>query len=134
MSKWYIANLITYPVIKNLKTKKKMKYNKYSYEDDLLLIKANNSEIAYKKALKLGKDLEHSYINTKNEIVEWKFVGIKELVEIFENLEDGNQITFYRGSVSKISEIKKLIPKKENLRCIAWEKNISTKSMKKSNS
>lgn len=122
--KWYIANLISYPTIKDPQTKKVKKYKQYSYWDNLLLIKAENSEIAYKKALNAGKDLENQYINTKMELVEWKFIGVAELVEALDNFEDGNQITFYEGSVNNISDIKRLIPKKEKLRVIAWDKNI----------
>jgi len=128
--KWYIANLITHPVIKDPKTKKIIKYKKYSYCDNLTLIKAKNSEAAYKKALVFGKDMEHRYINTDDEIVESRFDGVAELDEVFETLEDGNQITYSQGFVKNLTDIKRLIPKKENLRGIAWERNISLEKKK----
>lgn len=46
------------------------------------LLAAANPEDAYQAALQLGADEAHEYTNAAGEIVRWKFVGLRDLVEL----------------------------------------------------
>lgn len=66
------------------------------------LIKAENPKLAYQKAVKIGKDAEIRFTNSENIEMEYTFVGIADLIPIYDdNIEDGCEImwTDY-GSIS----------------------------------
>ena len=66
------------------------------------LIKAESPKLAYEKAVKIGKDAEIKFINSDNIEMEYTFVGIADLIPIYDdNIEDGCEImwTDY-GSIS----------------------------------
>ena len=57
------------------------------------LIKADSPEMAFDKAVKLGKEAEYKFTNTDKIEMEWIFVGIGELLPIYEeNIEDGTEL------------------------------------------
>ena len=56
------------------------------------LIKANSPEEAFDKAEKIGKENQYKFTNTDNLEMEWIFVGIGELLPIFEDIEDGAEL------------------------------------------
>ncbi len=57
------------------------------------LIKANSPEEAFDKAVKIGKEGEFKFTNTDNLEMEWIFVGIGELLPIYEEtIEDGVEL------------------------------------------
>ena len=56
------------------------------------LIKADSPEKAYDKAVKLGKESEYIFTNTDKIEMEWIFVGIGELLPIYEDIEDGAEL------------------------------------------
>ena len=57
------------------------------------LIHATDSEAAYKRALELGREAEHSYENSEGEICVWSFKGLKDLQEVLDvELNDGTEI------------------------------------------
>lgn len=58
------------------------------------LIEAENAESAYNKLILLGSSYNISYENRDGETIDEKFVGICDLVEIYEPLEDLSEI-FY---------------------------------------
>jgi hypothetical protein len=114
-SKWYLANIIEYPIIIDKKTGKEKKYINYLYWDDLVLIKAINTEKAYRKACIEGKLRENSYINSEGHRVKWKFAGLRELVMIHDEIEDCAELACYQGNVKSIKYIKRFIPQKNKL-------------------
>lgn len=59
-------------------------------DEQIHIIRAIDAEVAYKKALKIGLDEEHSYENADDNIVHWFFVGLIDLEEILESENDGN--------------------------------------------
>lgn len=66
------------------------------------LIKAETPKLAYEKAVKIGKDAEIKFTNSDNIEMEYTFVGIADLIPIYDdNIEDGCEImwTDY-GSIS----------------------------------
>ena len=52
------------------------------------LIKADTPEKAFDKAVKLGKESNYKFINSDNVEMESIFVGIGELLPIYEDIED----------------------------------------------
>jgi hypothetical protein len=66
------------------------------------LIKANTPKEAYEKAVKIGKENEYQFVNTRKEKMEWIFVGIGDLLPIYEeNIEDGCELMWRDyGSIS----------------------------------
>jgi Domain of unknown function (DUF4288) len=84
-----------------------------------VLISATSSEEAYSKAVLLGKGGETSYKNPHGEDVRIRFVGIADLDEIDDELEDGAEVLFhYSVDVPKL-ELESLIPEKGRLRAFA---------------
>jgi len=122
LNKWYLANIIQYALIKDKKTSREINDNYYLYYENTHLIKAHDSSEAYKKANEIGKSGETRHENPDGEIVEWKFAGVAELVEIYNKLEDGEEIAYSEGYTRKVDNIKKKIPPKEKLGVFVWEK------------
>ncbi len=56
------------------------------------LIKAESVEEAYEKAEKLGNDYNYSFKNQSGVEMENTFVGIGDLLPLYEDLEDGAEI------------------------------------------
>lgn len=57
------------------------------------IIKASSPEKAYDKAVKLGKEAEYKFTNTDKTEMEWTFVGVGELIPIYEEfIEDGAEL------------------------------------------
>ena len=81
------------------------------------LIKAESPKLAYEKALKIGKNAEIKFTNSDNIEMEYTFVGIADLIPIYEeNIEDGCEImwTDY-GSISNRKSMKFVRSEKEIL-------------------
>jgi catechol 2,3-dioxygenase-like lactoylglutathione lyase family enzyme len=79
------------------------------------LVEAASADEAYDKAMELGRDEEHEYANPKGRRVRTRFVGLRELVEVFEPLEDGAELTFQeRVGISDL-ETRRLVARREEL-------------------
>ena len=59
-----------------------------SYENTVL-IRADSSLEAYDKTLRIARENETSYTNEHQQDVQWKLVGITDILPIYEALEDG---------------------------------------------
>jgi hypothetical protein len=123
-TKWYLANLIEFPIIRDKISLKIINFKRPMYWDNLVLISATNSQMAYKKAIKYGKEGEDKTINTDGNYLEWKFAGVRELVEIYEELEDGGEIAYFEGHCNSFKKIRKQIPPKNKLSVFEFEKRI----------
>ncbi|WP_298903465.1 DUF4288 domain-containing protein [uncultured Psychroserpens sp.] len=88
---WYIVEIIEKcePVDRN----EKQDLRRVTTWGNHHLIKANSPERAFDKAVKLGKEAEYKFTNTDKLEMEWIFVGIGELLPIYEeNIEDGTEL------------------------------------------
>jgi hypothetical protein len=83
------------------------------------LIKADSPEKAYDKAVKLGKESEYIFTNSDKIQMEWIFVGIGELLPIYEDIEDGAELmwTDY-GFISNRRTMRMTYDKKELMEII----------------
>ena len=88
-----------------------------------ILIKADSAEKAFDKAVKIGKEGEYKFINTDNLEMEWKFVGIGELLPIYENIEDGAELMWNDyGFISNRRTMRMPYKKKEILELLKTKK------------
>lgn len=88
---WYIIEIIEKcePVDRN----EKQDLRRVTTWGNHHLIKANSPEKAFDKAVKLGKEAEYKFINTDKIEMEWIFVGIGELLPIYDdNIMDGTEL------------------------------------------
>ena len=75
------------------------------------ILRAADREEAYRKAIQFGS----AGIPSRDDSVEWRFVGISTLLPIHDELEDGAEISWdYQGTMS-VARIKKLVKTKKQL-------------------
>lgn len=87
---WYIVEIIEKcePVDRN----EKQDLRRVTTWGNHHLIKASSPEKAFDKAVKLGKENEFKFINADKMEMEWMFVGIGDLLPIYEDIEDGSEL------------------------------------------
>lgn len=78
---WYMAKLVYRIVCGEGK-------HTPQFDEQLRLIRAANQAAAFERAQELGFSNQHSFLNYKNEIVEWRFINVSELNQLSE-LADG---------------------------------------------
>jgi hypothetical protein len=61
---------------------------------NIILVRASSPEDAYEKALGFGRGQETSYHNPSGKAVQFSFEGLSSLVQVYEELEDGAEISF----------------------------------------
>jgi len=61
-------------------------------DEQIRIIRAPNAEVAYEKALQLGKGGETAYENRYGQKVTWEFVGLDDLDELDNTIHDGVEI------------------------------------------
>lgn len=87
--------------------------------ENQILIKANDPEEAYVKALKRGKldEVNGEVWETDNEERKgrWKFEGLTSLLLIYDDLEDGAEIAWTEYKDESIKKIKSWVKAKEEL-------------------
>ena len=80
-----------------------------------ILIKASSLEEAYTKSLEHGKQYDGAYTNTDGEPVITKFRGLRNLLLIYEKLEDGSEIMWEEYEDQTEQDIAELVTPKEQL-------------------
>ncbi|HWY38930.1 MAG TPA: DUF4288 domain-containing protein [Bacteroidia bacterium] len=65
--------------------------HKPQFDEQLHLIEGRDEKEALKKARFKGRSEEESFPNDREEIVQWKFIDVVDLVEI-KDMKDGSQI------------------------------------------
>jgi hypothetical protein len=81
---WYMAKLV-YRIICG----KGM--HKPQFEEQLRLIQATHKSEAFQKAVAIGRAEEVQFPNSRQELVQWKFININELYQLAE-VVDGTEI------------------------------------------
>ena len=107
-AKWFIADLVVEFTIYDNDMEKVIHIN-------IVLVEASSAEDAYLKALDLGKDYETSYTNSDGNLVDVRFVGLRELNVIHDELEHGAELTYESPKGLTDEEIEKLARSKEAL-------------------
>ena len=118
-TKWFIAEIIE--KCEPVKRNETQELRRVQTWGNFHIIKAETPKIAYDKAVKIGKDAEYKFTNSDNLEMEWIFIGIGNLIPIYEDIEDGSEIMWENyGNISNkramkfpISEEKLLAQLKE---------------------
>ncbi|KFF19869.1 DUF4288 domain-containing protein [Flavobacterium hydatis] len=122
---WYIVEIIE--KCEPVKRNEEQELRRVTTWGNFHLIKAENSKIAYEKAIRIGKSGEYKFVNSENLEMEWIFVGIADLIPIYdENIEDGCEIMFEDyGLISNKRAMKFALTEDELLEKIKRSKEIS---------
>ena len=83
-----------------------------SYENTVL-IRADSSLEAYDKTLRIARENETSYTNEHQQDVQWKLVGITDILPIYEALGDGAEIAFTPRPPRKLKNLQKWVLPRE---------------------
>jgi len=110
-AKWYLADIVEEITIEG-EARKVVQVNTF-------LIRANSPDEAFDKSLALGKEGETSFENSAGQQVTYKFRGLQNLTEVYDELEDGAEITFKRHIGMTDEEIDHLIRVKADLSVFA---------------
>ena len=109
---WYIATLVI--------ASKAGADEVQTCEEQIRAIRAPNAESAYEKALIVGKNEEHSYLNVYGQTVTWAFVGLENLEVVDDSMRDGVEI---RSRLFGHKTPSKLVRSKAELSVFASENN-----------
>ena len=72
------------------------------FDHQIRLVRADNAEAAYERALFIGKSEEQAYTNPIGQEVRWRFLGLHDLVELTELSEfDSAEIYSFRVSAGR---------------------------------
>ena len=82
---------------------------------DLVLINAETDNAAYEKAMVAGHSREVEYTNTDYEKVLIRFLGLRNLHHIYEELKDGSELIFEEYDDLTEEEIASLVKAKSSL-------------------
>src|SRR5688572_23455006 len=106
-TKWYVAEVVVEITVA------REKQNVVHF--NLVLLRAENREKAYQKALRLSKAYQTSYLNPAGRLVRHYFRGIASLEEYMDfTPTDGSEITFREVVGLTQSQIKAVVkPKRE---------------------
>jgi len=85
-AKWYLANIVE--EIRVVGDRRNVVHT------NLVLVRADSPDEAYKKAMALGKQGNTKYKNVEGKTVKIKFRGLRDLSVIHDELEHGGEITF----------------------------------------
>lgn len=88
---WYLAKMVYQIVCGD-------GHHTAQFDEQLRLIAADNEDEAFEKAQRLGRNEEDSFVNQKNQLVNWQFVDVSELYRL-SHLIDGAEI------YSRINEV-----------------------------
>ncbi len=104
---WYLADLVV----------------RFDVQDDprgvihinRCLVEAADAEQAYVKAIALGKEYDQEYPNPAGKKVRGRFLGLFDLLEIYEPLEDGSEIAYEERIGISDLEARRLVSAREQL-------------------
>jgi catechol 2,3-dioxygenase-like lactoylglutathione lyase family enzyme len=83
------------------------------------LVAAASADEAYDKALALGRQQEDEYVNPAGRRVRVRFLGLRELLEVYEELEDGAELTFQERVGLSDLEARRLVARRDQLAVFA---------------
>ena len=88
------------------------------------LIKADSAEEAYEKGIKVGEKSNYTFTNSDKQEMESSFIGIGELLPIYEDIEDGAELMYTDyGDISHRRAIRMARNKTELLAAIPENKD-----------
>jgi Domain of unknown function (DUF4288) len=110
---WYIATLVVASRVED-------DHDVQTCDEQIRAIRAPNAEVAYEKALRIGKNEENSYKNMYDQTVTWEFIGLENLEELDDSMHDGVEI---RSRLFGHKDPSSLVRSKPNLSVFLAESN-----------
>jgi hypothetical protein len=101
--KWFIAKLIFHIINDEINSSKQ-------FDEQVRLISAADKAIALNKAQHIGEDEEELFWNSREQLVQWKFINVAELYELGElidGMELHSKVQEYDEPLSYISSVHK---------------------------
>jgi len=77
---WYLAKII-YQIVCDEGD------HQSQFDEQLRLIYAGNKDEAFYKAIKVGEKEQDVFLNTKQKLVQWKFINVSELYKLGEMID-----------------------------------------------
>jgi len=105
---WYLSHEVLYA-----ETGREAPTERLTVWENLILIRANSPDQAYKKAMKHGK-MSEDKVRINGKTGKLRFLGLRDLVLIYEQLEDGAELEWHEMQLTKV-KMKKLLHAKERL-------------------
>ena len=108
--KWYLAKIV-YQIICGDGD------HTAQFDEQLRLIKAENKKEAFNKAQRTGKSEEETFLNEKQQLVQWRFINVSELyklsdlidgAEVYSRIEERDDADGYIDTLNK--KAKHIIP------------------------
>src|ERR1700687_1235356 len=87
-ARWYLADIVEEIKIEGEK--------RSLVHVNIVLVESDSSENAYEKALKLGRQCNHTYKNTEGKKVTCRFRGLRDLNVIHGELDHGTELIYQR--------------------------------------
>ena len=84
--------------------------------ENTIIVKAQNREVAYKKAMAVGRRGEGSEAwNKRGRKGAWRFEGLTLLLPIYEELEDGAEVLWEEHDGRTVRKIREMVRSKSDL-------------------
>jgi hypothetical protein len=108
-AKWYIGDLVVETSVDDENKEETI------VQINIVLIRADSPEDAFTKAIQLGKDYEMEYKNTEGNLVKAKFLGLRDLNVIHDELKHGAELTYESKEGLSQQDIDQMVKPKELL-------------------
>lgn len=113
---WYVVSYLLRFVELNDDRKDDDEARFLSWENTVL-IRALSLEEAYKKGLTIARENAKPYKGGAEGVpVQWKLVGITDILPIYEQLEDGAEISWIERAPRKLKNLKQMVRPKGSFR------------------
>jgi len=106
-AKWYLADLV---VAISVGSRKKV-----TVHVNTVLVRADSPTEAHEKALALGRQEELRYENAQGEKVRFRFLGLRDLNVIHDELEHGCELIYSERLGRTMSQAKALVSRRSQL-------------------
>jgi len=81
--------------------------------ENTILVKADSLDHAYDKAMKIADEAAQPYKGGPNGVpVQWKLVGISDVLPIYEEIGDGAEIAWAERAPRKLRNLKQMVKPK----------------------
>ena len=87
----------------------------FSAWENTVIVQADSLKKAYEKIEIIGKDHAEPYTNVDQKSVQWEYLGITEVIPIYEDLEDGAEIAWTSHNPKKLKNLKSRVKSLEEL-------------------
>lgn len=113
---WYVVSYLLRFVALRDKNNNDDERRFHSWENTIL-VQADHMDHAYDKAIQIGKKATGRYKGGPEGVpVQWKFVGITEILPIYEDIGDGAEILWAKRAPRKLRTLKQMVKPKGGFR------------------